>query len=515
MGGMTLLSRILGMVRDIVSARAFGTTWQWDAFLYAFMLPNFFRRLVGEGALSSAFIPVYSEILAKQGGKEAFRFANMMLNLILMGFAVFLLAAEAALALVLRSGLLPERLLLVVDLLRYFFPYLAIMAIYALWMGILNAHRRFLAAAFGPVVLNVVWIGGTFWVMRYAGAGQAHQLRLLALIMFSSGFIQLLFEWPSLGKLGYRPRRILDLAYPGIQRTAALLFPVAIGFAVMQINLLVSMTLSFWIGPGANSTLWYGNRLMQFPLGIFAVGMGTAILPALAGHVAAGDRMAAEKDLSFALRTIFLVVLPCSAGLMVLSAPIVRLLFEHGEFGPDSTARTARVLLFFSAGLLAHAGQRIVTAGFHASQNTKTPVKVAAFVLVFNIILSLALMRPLREAGLALATTLSGFVQFALLAWFFHRRLIRLPVSSLLSSLMKIIAASAFMGFFALWSYETCSKFLPGAGTAAQAGRLFSSIAASAVFYGLLCFLFRIEEVRDLARFIRRKTGPKPEAGHV
>ena len=511
MGFMTLLSRILGMIRDMVSAAAFGTSWQWDAFLYAFMLPNFFRRLVGEGALSSVFIPVYNEILQTRGKEEAFRFSKILLGVLETGFLVFMVLAEIGLAWALSSWTgLPDRVHLILDLLRFLLPYLAMMSTYALFMGVLNSHREFFASAFGPVIMNVGWIAGVVVITRAGLGGAVVELRWLAVVTVFSGLGQILFQVRPLRKIGFRFGWIWDLGYPALKKCLILLFPVMAGFAVMQINLVVDSMFAYWVGKGANSTLWYGNRLMQFPLGVFAIAISSALLPTISQQFAAGQLKEACRNLSFSLRSVCFIVLPCAAGLMVLAAPIVQFLFERGQFDAESTRRTAAVLFCFSFGLFAYAGQKVIISGFYAVQDTKTPMKVAVVSLSANVLFNYILMKPLAEAGLALGTSLSGILNFVLLMVLFHRKVTPLPAAEIFKSCSRILIATVLMGLAAFFLYGYLEILMPGGGTLSQALRVLGTITAAVVMYPLLCLICRVPEIREGLTFLRnrRKRGP-------
>ncbi len=509
MGAMTLCSRILGMIRDVVSAKTFGTSWQWDAFLYAFMVPNFFRKLVGEGALSSAFIPVYSETLAQKGKEEAFRFAQVTVTFLVVILASFLLVAELALNAALKLGHFSSTISLTLDLLRGMFPYLWFMSLFVLGMGILNSHRHFLAPSLGPIIFDLFWIAGVLWIVPHAGAAFENQVRWLTLVIVISGAVQLAAELPPLYRLGFRFRWVWDTAYPGLIKTFRLFLPTILGFAVVQINILVDSTIGLMIGAGANSSLWYGNRLMQFPLGIFAIALGTALLPAIAEQTARQELESVRKTLSFALRSIFLIILPSSVGLIVLSQPIIQLLFERGQFDAVSTSRTAAVLLCYSIGLFAYSGQKILTAGFYAAQNTRTPVKIAVVSVITNIIFNLILMIPLKEAGLALATSIAGILQFSLLGFFYHRKIMRLDLREIFQSFFKIALASFAMGLAAWMVFKFSQKMIPGSGTLILFVHVFSAILFSMAAYLGFCFLFRVREVREALVWIKEKKSRK------
>ena len=502
-GGLTLVSRILGMIRDIVSAKSFGTTWQWDALIYAFMLPNFMRRLVGEGAVTSAFIPVYAEIKEKQGEAAAFQFGKVIFTLLFWGLVFFLGLLEMVLIFLLKGTLLSPQLTLLCRLLQVLFPYLLFIALSALAMGIQNCHGRFFTANLGPLLLDIVWIAGVLWISPWAGPRAEDRISLLALCLLVSGALQLGVQIPSLLRLGFSPRFLFDYLHPGVRRVAKLLLPAILGFAVMQINILVDMTMGLAVGPGANSSLWYGNRLMQFPLGVFAIAMGTAVLPAVSQHTARQEIEEVKKTLSFALRVIFFIILPATAGLIALRTPIVRLLFERGEFNAVSTARTSFVLLCYTIGLFAYSGQKIIVTGFYSLQDTRTPMKVAVISLLLNIFLNLVLMGPLKEGGLALATSISGIFNFVCLALLFQKRISGFPFREILISSARILAASLAIGWFSWQAFQGISQGVGGGMTFRLLAGVFGSIGISLPVYAGICFVLRAPEIHDLIQWVR------------
>lgn len=500
-GLMTLTSRVLGLIRDIVSANRYGMSWHWDVFLYAFMLPNFLRRIVGEGALASAFIPVYTEILNQKGRERAFRFANLIVTLMAASLAAFTLIMEISLNV--AMGYLPEsgRLYLVCDLLRFFIPYLYLISLFAMGMGILNCHHHFLAPSLGPVILDLFWIAGVLWVVPWVEAGgRVTELRWLAGVIVLSGMVQLAAEIPPLFQLGFRFRWIWNLRDEGLKKTGKLFLPTLMGFAIVQINLLLDSSMSFMIGEGANSSLWYGNRIMQFPLGIFTIALGTALLPMLSHQVAKREWDAAQKTMSFSLRNIFFIILPCTMGLVVLSRPIVQLLFERGEFDGASTDRAAAVLSAYSLGLFAYSGQKIMTAAFYAVQDTKTPLSTSVIALGINFIFNLLLMGPLKEAGLALATSIAGAVQFFLLVFFYRKKTGNFPFAEIQKSFIRILLATCGMGLATYFGYLAFIHFIPGRHTFILLLQVFGSILLSIGAYAIFCSLFRVSELREAWR---------------
>ncbi len=509
---MTLIGRVLGLVRDIVSAKRFGTGWQWDAFLYAFMLPNLFRRIVGEGGLTSAFIPVYNEIAEKQSKAEAFRFANTTISFLSCVLLAFILAVEGLLTLLLRIGFHSQTLMLTFELSRILFPYLWFLSMYALGMGILNSHRHFLAPAMGPAILDLIWILAVLFVPVWAAGDFIGRIRWLSYALLLAGVMHVAVEVPPLLRIGFGFQWIWNTAHEGMKKVWRLLIPVVLSFAIVQINITVDMTLGMLIGSGANSSLWYGNRLMQFPLGIFALAMGTALLPMLAQQVARNEKEAARKTLSFALRSIFFIIVPSSVGLIVLREPIIRMLFERGQFDTVSTARCAAVLLGYTIGLFAFAGQKIMNSGFYAAHDSKTPMRTAVISLLTNIVLNLILMVPLREAGLALATSISGIIQFGQLIYYYPKKVGEFPFREIAISFLRILLASLAMGAVCYFSWELLKVWIPGQSTKMQLIQVLGSMAFATFAYFGICFVCRVQEVREAVEWFRtkRKRGADP-----
>jgi putative peptidoglycan lipid II flippase len=280
----------------------------------------------------------------------------------------------------------------------------------------------------------------------------------------------------------------------------------------VQINISVDMTLGMMIGPGANSSLWYGNRLMQFPLGIFALAMGTALLPMLAQQIARGEADASRRTLSFALRSIFFIIIPSSVGLIVLREPIIRMLFERGEFDAVSTARSSAVLLGYTIGLFAFAGQKIMNSGFYAAHDSKTPMRTSVFSLLSNIVLSVILMIPFREAGLALGTSISGIIQLGQLIYYYPKKVGPFPFHEIAFSFIRILLASLVMGFVGYFCLEILRHWFPGQSTGMQLLQVFGSIFFATVSYLALCYVCHVPEAREAWEWIqsRKKKMPDP-----
>jgi len=502
---MILLGRVLGLVRDIVSAKQFGTGWQWDAFIYAFMIPNLFRRVVGEGGLTSAFIPVYNDIKTKMGIPEAFRFANITLCLLACGLMVFIVIVQALVGVVLKLGTYSPTITLMLELLLVLFPYLWFLSLYALGMGILNSHGRFFEGSLSSVILDGVWIAAVLWVPSFFAGSPVERIRWLTYAILFGGFLHIAVEYPALYRIGFRIRWIWNTAYEGLRRVWKLLLPVVLSFAVVQINITVDATLGLALGPGANSSLWYGNRLMQFPLGIFALAMGTALLPMMSQQIAAGQREASRRSLSFALRSIFFIIIPSSVGLIVFRNEIMRFLFERGEFDAVSTARSAAVLLGYTIGLFAFSGQKSMVTGFYAAHDSRTPMKTAVTALIVNITLNLILMIPFREAGLALATSISGILQFAQLVYYYPKKVGEFPLKEILMSFFRILLAALLMAVVCRFTLGLFIRFYPGSGTFAQGVQLLGSMGVAMLSFFLICYLGRVPEMREAVEWIRKR----------
>jgi putative peptidoglycan lipid II flippase len=501
-GALTLMSRVMGLVRDIVSAKMFGTSGSWDAFLYAFTVPNFLRRLVGEGALSSAFIPVYMETLREKGREEADRVAHIVSTLLSLFLGTVILLVLAATAFALRVGEFPEKIRLTLSLLQILFPYIFFLAHVALSMGILNCHQHFFTPSLSPVILNLIWILGVLFVCPI-GKDLVARAHLLALTVLLSGIIQLAAQFFPLRGLGYRMRLAYNFFHPALKKIYGLILPAIMGFAVTQVSILIDMTLAFFLGDGANSSLWYGNRLMQFPLGLFGIAMGTALLPSFSDQAARRNYEDLKETLSFSMRTTLWVVIPASCGLIFLKTPIVRVLFERGNFDAVSTMRTANTVMFYSIGLFAYSGQKMMTSAFYAIQDTKTPFVISTVCVLVDIVLNLILMWPLREGGLALATSLGAILNFGLQIFFLEKKVRGLDLGRLAKTLLKISAASVLMGLSALWIHSRLN-FSLGSELAGGIASLTVAIASGLAIYVLLCLLFRVEEVRALWKLFTR-----------
>lgn len=426
-GGMTLVSRITGFVRDILLARLLGTTALADAFFVAFRIPSFLRRIFGEGAFSQAFVPVFASYMHKDADAlgaetEARAFVDHMAGtfavILLVVAAVGVLAAPVIIW-ILAPGFIddPAKYQLAVHLLRITFPYLVFISLVAMAAGILNTRGRFAAAAFTPVLLNLSLIVA-------AGIVAPHSRQPAVVVawgVFAGGVLQLLFQIPFLRRAGFLPRFKYSFRDPGVRRVFQLMVPGIFGSSIAQINLVVDTVLASFLATGSISWLYYANRLLEFPLGIFGAALGTVILPHLSAKHARASVVDFGHTLDWALRLVIVIAIPAAAALIVLAMPIILTLYRYGAFTAFDAAMTQRALVAFAVGLPAFVLIKILAPGYYARQDTRTPVKIGTIALVANMGFNVILIWPLAHAGLALATSLSG----ALNAYLLYRGLRR------------------------------------------------------------------------------------------
>lgn len=409
----TLTSRVLGLVREIVVADQFGASAVYDAYLVAFFIPHFLRRLLAEGTLSNAFVPLYAERL-QQGRAQADAFGSTVLSVALLGFPIVIGIGEwlaPALVAALADGFDASQQALTVHLARITFPFIGLVGLGAVVMGVLNSHGKFGVPALAPALLNV---GIILSVLLLRGMGA----EALAIGVLLGGMAQLLVQLPLLkGRFHFRWRP--DWRGPGLRQLGRMLAPAFIGLAVVQINVLVDNKLASHLPEGAISALQYAIRLFQLPLGVFAVAISTAILPQLSIK----SHKALQQPLRQAVLLCALVLLPAGAGLWVLGRPVIELLFEHGAFTPEDTTRTLNALRFYTLGLLPYGLVSVLTRAFYATKDGNSLVWLSALAVGVNVALSLSLVGPMAVGGLALATGIAGWVQLVAMGVVLCKRL--------------------------------------------------------------------------------------------
>jgi putative peptidoglycan lipid II flippase len=455
--------------------------------------------------MSSAFIPVLTEYQTKQGIEEAkrlvritFTFITIFVGLICIIGIIFAPAIVTAIA----PGFvgMPGKFSLTVLLTRVMFPFLLFISLAALVMGALNTRRIFFIPSLAPAMLNITIIV----VVLTLTTTMEQPIIAVAIGVAIGGFIQFAFQLPSFFKSGYGLTPEYDFRHTGLKKMSILIMPATMGMAVAQINMFVSTILASYLPEGSITYLYYSMRLIQFPIGIFGVAMGMAILPTLSEHAVKGEFDRLRDDFSFALRLLFFITIPAMAGLIALREPIVNILFQRGKFDYVATVGTAQALLFYSIGIWSIVGVRVVTASFYSMQDTKTPVKVAVIALAANVIFSIILMKPLKHSGLAFANALASGVNFLLLFFFLRRKLKRVDTKRILNSFIKIIFASSVMGVIG-WMLLHGELWHIHGSTLNKAFYLSGTIAICIVTYLLLSYLLKSEEVSYIIEMVKQK----------
>ena len=413
---MTMLSRVLGLVRDIVIAKYFGAGTGADAFFVAFRIPNFLRRLFAEGAFSQAFVPVLSEYRAKADQTEIKRLVDAVsgtLGLILLVITVLAMAGSPLLTMLFAPGFIhePYKFHLAAHMLRITFPYLLLISLTAFAGGILNTYDRFAVPAFTPVLLNLSLISAAIFMTPL----MTEPVLALAWGVFIAGVLQLFFQTPFLLRLGLMPRPRVDYKDPGVRQVLRLMTPALFGVSVSQINLLLDTVLASFLKTGSVSWLYYSDRLAELPLGVFGIAIATVILPSLSRKHATQSQDAFSQTLDWAIRSVLLIGVPAALALVMLAEPLLSTLFQHGAVTKYDVLMSARSLRGFSVGLVAFMLIKVLAPGYFARKDTRTPVKIGIIAMVANMGFNLLLVFPLAHAGLALATSLSAWLNAGLL----------------------------------------------------------------------------------------------------
>ena len=440
-GAATLASRVLGFARDVVVALFFGAGPITDAFLVAFRIPNMLRRLLGEGALSTAVIPVFSDYAVNRPRSELERMLRAVLGaaLLVLGATTVLgmLGAPWLLGIIAPGFSAGDQRELAILLTRVMFPYLVLVGLAAFAMGVLNSQGRFFAAALGPAVLNVGMIVAVLALARRVEP----PVLALAIGVLVGGVGQLLVQLPGLRALGLLQAPSRELRHPALLRVGRLLLPAVVGLAAVQVMVFVNTLLASLLQPGSISFLYYADRVMEFPLGVFGIALASASLPAMSRQAAAGDLRGVAGTLNFALRLAVYVSAPATVGLVALATPITRVLFERGRFGPDDTAATAVALVWYAMGLVGFAGARITAQAFYAIAEPGTAVRMGALAIAANAVAAWALMSLMGHAGLAAASSIGAYVNLLGLLWAGRRRFGRLGGRALAASGLRTAAA--------------------------------------------------------------------------
>ena len=458
-GAMTLLSRILGLARDIVFARVFGAAAGTDAFFIAFKIPNFLRRLFAEGAFSQAFVPVLTEYKTQRSQDEVGELVQRVAGT--LGGVLFLLTVVGVLAapllvMVFAPGFIdePDRFTLTTEMLRITFPYLLFISLTALAGGVLNSYGRFAVPAFTPVLLNLVLIGAAIFVAPLF----ARPIMALAWGVFFAGLAQLLFQLPFIWRLGLLRWPRWGHSDLGVRRIGKLMLPAIFGSSVAQVNLLFDTLIASFLVAGSVSWLYYSDRLVEFPLGVFGIALATVILPSLSAKHAEANPEDFSRTLDWALRWVLVIGTPATVGLLLLAGPILTTFFRYGEFAAHDVAMAKLSLMAYSLGLLGFIGVKVLAPGYYARQDTKTPVRIGIIAMLANMGMNVLFVVPMvllgiegPHSGLALATSCSAFLNAGLLYRGLRRAEVLQPAPGWWLLFLRVVVASGAMAALLWW----------------------------------------------------------------
>ncbi|MCX5699249.1 MAG: murein biosynthesis integral membrane protein MurJ [Candidatus Omnitrophica bacterium] len=484
----TLTSRILGFIRDVIIARLFGVYLYAQAFVIAFRIPNLFRDLVGEGASNAAIVPVLSEYSLKHSKEEFWELANILLNLLVVVLSAITILGIIFSPLIVRliaPGFIgsADKLQATINLNRIIFPYILLIGLASYAMAVLNSLKSFAVSAFAPCFLNIAIIVCALLF----GEGTTG----LATGVLLGGILQLAVQVPLLYKKGLRLKFILCFQHPAVVQIKKLMLPRLVSSGIYQLNNFVDSifgSLAAIVGDGGVAVLYFAYRLIQFPIGIFSNAIAQAILPTFSTQVLEENQENLKNTLSWGVRVVFFVMLPASALFMVLAGPLVATLFGGGKFDFNSARLTSNALFFYSIGLTAYGGTKILQSCFFALKDTVTPSKIAGLALLMNIILNALLMFPLKIGGLALATSISGITSFLFLFFILSRRLGDFGERKILKSFLRILAAALGMA-------AVC--FLVN-----RALNFGWALFCGAISYVLFCFIFKVAELKELMNWL-------------
>lgn len=498
----TLLSRLLGFLRDVVLARMLGTGPAADAFFVAFRIPNVLRDMFGEGAANSAVVPVLAEYKDKHPREEFWKFVNVVFAwgmIILSGITLAGEIFSPLLVRVMAPGFIadPAKLALAIKLNRIIFPYLIFIGLTSYTMAGLHTFRKFLPSAFSPCLFNIALIVTALIVSRT----MQEPVIGLAVGVLIGGVLQLLFQQIFLQRIGMSLRWPRDLQHPGVRQIGRLIFPRMLGGVVYQLSLFIDTlcaSLSTIVGPGGVSAVYYANRLIQFPMGLFSVALASAVLPSFSGMVTNKDYAALKRTLVFSIENILFIMGWMTVALMVFAEPMIRILFQRGAFDARSTHTTVQALVFFAIGLFGFGAVKILVAAYHSLQDTKTPAKIAFYCLLLNAALNILLMFPLKIGGIALASSIAGTLNFTML---YHRLQKHLgPMGDdIILFVMKVGIASvvsALVGWLS-WEYMDLRP---------EYMKLFALLVLNGLVYWSVCWAMNVPQARHIMKFFKRNT---------
>lgn len=531
-GAATLTSRLLGMVREMVYASFMGDTVVAGAFKTALMIPNLFRRLLGEGALTAAFIPLFKEKEKTEGESEMWKAANAVISGLILSASVVVLLVMVGISIALFTtapapeGLSPglresiagmdgssiglaSSTRLMLELARVMFPYMLLACLAAILMGMLNARGHFFVPALGACIMNVVLIASVFFFTPFFGKRLEDQIFALAYGVLIAGVAQAAYQMPTLIKEGFRPTWISPFKNPDVQRVVRQMIPGMIGVAAFQFNVLTTTSIAFLVDPTIVASYDYAVRLMEFPQGLFGISLAVYLLPTLSGLASEKKYGEFRDTYKQAIGYLFFTNFLATILLVILAKPMVRLLFQHGVFDHSSTVRASFALACLGPGLLAFSMVNITARAYYALGDTGTPMKISAFCLVLNVLFAIWLIPSLREGGMGVANTMSAGVNVYLLIFGLRKKLSKLEFSDLRPRLIQMSGAGILAGILAYTSSLAWETYIGGATLIERMGAVFAPISIAAISYFAALLWMRAPQAHDILEIFRSRFGPR------
>ncbi len=511
-GSFTLLSRGLGMLRDIIIAYHFGTSLLASAFFVAFTIPNLFRRLFGEGALSAAFIPVFVETRTKQGDKAAWDLAAKVVTMTAALLTTIAIVGVLLFSIGINIPCISEKWLTTFSLSRIMFPYVVTICLAALSMAVLNSFKHFATSAFAPCLLNLILIAAMLIVFPLIGNEPTARATVLAWAVLVAGVAQVAIQLPALKRFGCPFKFSSRWNDPRVTQMMLLMGPAALGMAVTQFNVLIDRLLAMWIGEWAPAALFYSERMIYFPLGIIATAMGTVLLPTFSLHAAKGDHSSMGSTITSSMRHLMFIMVPAALGLLVLAPDILTAIFEwDGQFNAESTLLSARALMFYAPGLIVFSAAKVFVPAFYAMQDTKTPVRIGIYIVLLNLIMNVIFILTLPEywkhAGMAFSTVVAEAVGMVTLGMLLARRVKNIEWKKIRRSFFHCMGSGLVMAtatwLVAQYSCPLFAKLLPV--KFAQIACVGLGIATGIATYFILALGLKVPELGEIKAALRRK----------
>ena len=501
----TLTSRVLGMVREMVYARFMGDGWVAGAFQLAFTIPNLFRRLLGEGALTAAFIPIFKEKEKTHGEIEMWRAANAVISGLIVAATIIIGLVMIGISIALNVHEFSAQTDLMLRLLRVMFPYMLLVCVAAAFMGMLNARGHFFIPAMGATMLNVVMIASVLWFAPHMGHELHEQIFALAIGVLAAGVAQAAFQLPTLWRDGFRYRWVSPWRNETVRIVVVRMIPGTIGVAAFQLNVTLVLAFAFWVSPQIVASFNYAVRLMELPQGVFGISLATFLLPTLSGLAAEKNYTEFRSTLRHGLGTLIFMNCIAAVLLVVLAEPIVRLIFERGAFTAASTERAAFALICLAPGLVAFSSVNVLARAFFALGDTKTPMKISLVCLALNLIFAALLIKPLQQGGIGIANTVTSALNVSLLVFALRKKLGKLEMESLQKTLFPLFLMTILAGLIAWECWRLWENGIGHVTIISKIGAVFVPAIIAGLVYLLSALWLEIPAAKELLEFALAK----------